>query len=38
VRIEEGSASGDEMRRLAELQRISEGLRTELRAMNVPDR
>ena len=38
VRVEDGSASGDEMRRLSELQRVSEVLRTELRAMNVPDR
>jgi DNA primase len=37
VKVEEGSASGDEMRQLAEAQRLAEGLRAELRGMNVPD-
>jgi hypothetical protein len=38
VRIEDGSATGEEMLRLSELQRASVALRTELRSMNVPDR
>ena len=38
VRVEDGSATGEEMLRLSELQRASVALRTELRSMNVPDR
>ena len=37
VRLEEGSASAEEQRELAALQRTSEALRAELRGMNVPD-
>lgn len=37
VRVEEGSASADEMRELAELQRRVEALRTELRTTTIAD-
>ena len=36
VKLEDGSATPDEQRELADLQRTAEGLRAELRGMNVP--